>query len=73
MDSSLRTVPRKAIVKRLAGPIKESLAGQDVKAALEKQAMDVAEAGTPASFATVLTSDLAKWQEAVKKAHVKVD
>jgi tripartite-type tricarboxylate transporter receptor subunit TctC len=63
----------KAIVERLAGAIKESLAGPDVKAALEKQAMDVAEPGTPASFAAFLKSDLAKWQEVVKKAHVKVD
>ena len=54
-------------------PSKESLAGPDVKAALEKQAMDVAEPGTPASFAAFLKSDLAKWQEVVKKAHVKVD
>lgn len=35
--------------------------------------MDVAEPGTPASFAAFLKSDLAKWQEVVKKAHVKVD
>ena len=63
----------KAIIQRVAVATRKALESPDVKAALQKAGMDVAEADTPQAFAAFLKSDIAKWQDVVQKAHVKVD
>ena len=63
----------KAIIDRVAAATRKALESPDVKAALQKAGMDVAEPDTPQAFAAFVKSDIAKWQDVVQKAHVKVD
>ncbi len=61
------------IADRLAGAIGKVMANPDVRAALERQAMEVETESNPASFQTFLRADLARWQAVVKAANIKAD
>ena len=61
------------IVDRLAGAIGKVMANPDVRAALERQAMEIETDSNPASFQGLMRSDLARWQAVVKAANIKAD
>ena len=63
----------KEIVDRLAVSISKVLDNPEVRADLERQAMEVDGNSTPEEFAGMMKTDLKRWQEVVTKANIKVN
>lgn len=62
-----------AIVDRLSAALGRAIADPGVQAALGKRLMSVDAESSPASFAALMKSDLARLQDVVRKANIKVD
>jgi tripartite-type tricarboxylate transporter receptor subunit TctC len=61
-----------AIVDRLAGEIRKALGNAEVKRRLEAEGADPV-GNTPAQFAQVIKSELARWQTVIRQAGIKAE
>ncbi len=63
----------RAVVDKLAAAIGKAVADPEVRAALERQAMEIDATSTPDSFSALMQPDLARWQNVVKTANIKIN